>query len=344
MPMYCGSVAKLSVMSTTYFVDRAGTLTNVRRTAVGGMLVDAKLAKVGVLEYQDGERVIRRYNPAAVLEAALPQVSTIPVTNRHPDKFVDTTNYSKFAAGHVVGAARFEDGHIHATLAINDEKLIRDIEMGIAREVSLGYSAVHDGKPGEADGETWDEARIELILNHAAVVPAGRAGKSVRLCLDSADIPAIDQEVIVAVLKIAGSEVQVDSAQPAIDALEAKLVVAEQAVTDSAAKVAELEAKLAEVTTDSFIDAKVAERIEAQKAEDAFQASVARVKARFPKLDESKLTNRDYVAALDFAAQSDTAQLDGTATLAPATDAVDTVHPAVKRKQAQREAYKNLGK
>jgi hypothetical protein len=331
-------------MTQQWFVDRAGSISNVRRTAVGGMLVDAKLAKVGVLEYQDGERVIRRYNPPAVLEAAIPQVSTIPVTNRHPDKFVDTSNYSKYAAGHVVGMARFEDGHLHATLAINDANLIRDIEMGIAREISLGYLATHDGKPGEADGLAWDEARVSLELNHCAVVPAGRAGKSVRLCLDSAEIPAIDQEVPVAVvLKISGAEVQVDSAQPAIDALEAKLVVAEQSVTDSAAKIAELEAKLAEVTTDAFIDAKVAERIEAQKAEDAFQAQVARVKARFPKATEDQLKNRDVVAALDFAAQSDTAQLDGTAQTLPATPVAVVVDAYEAKRERDRVKYKTLG-
>ena len=34
---------------TQYFIDRAGTLSNVRRTAIGGLLVDATLAKAGVM-------------------------------------------------------------------------------------------------------------------------------------------------------------------------------------------------------------------------------------------------------------------------------------------------------
>ncbi len=332
-----------------FFIDRSGSISNVRRTAIGGLLLDAKLARVGVLEYQDGDKVIRRYNPASVLEAAIPQVSTIPVTNRHPDKFVDTDNYSQYAAGHVVGMARFEDGHIHATLAINDKKLIRDIEMGIAREVSLGYSAVHDGIPGGADGETWDEARVELILNHAAIVPVGRAGKTVRLQLDAAgSIPADFQEIPkMSVLKIAGAEVQVDAAQAAIDShdskLQAQIVALTQRAEDAESKVTELTSKVAEVTADAFIDAKVAERLAAKQAEDEFQAKLARVQKRFPKADPARLQDRTYVDALDFACQSDTAQLDGTAQAIVEAPKVVLVDAYEAKRERDRNAFKKLG-
>ncbi len=183
-----------------YFVDASGSISNVRRTAVGGLLLDATLAKVGVMEYvyrpttkderSQGFKVIRRYNPASVLEAAVADIATAPVTREHPKKFLDTSNYQQHAKGHVVGTPIFKDGHIYATLAINDEQLIKDIESGKRREVSMGYYADHDGQPGQTDsGESYDEARVKIEWNHIAVVECGRAGRSVRLMLDSAEIP-----------------------------------------------------------------------------------------------------------------------------------------------------------
>ncbi len=323
-----------------YFIDRAGSIRNVRRTAVGGLLLDARLAKVGVLEYREGERVVRRYNPPQVLEAVLPQVSTLPVTNRHPSEFVNTKNYSKLAAGHVVGMARMEDGHIVATLAVNDENLIRDIEMGLAREVSLGYMATHDGKPGSDDQHQWDEARVSLELNHCAIVPAGRAGATVCLQLDSAEIP--NDESASMKFKIGGVEVEATDAQAAIDSLEAKLqaevTVAQAALDKANEQLAAAQKQLDEATSDEAINALVEKRIQAQKDAAEFAAKVERVRKAFPKVDESKLTNREYVDALDFA-RSDTAVFEAAPAPVPATDS-KPVDPYEKLAEATRNAWR----
>lgn len=279
------------------FIDRAGALTNIRRTAVGGMLVDAKLAKVGVMEYASGQKVVRRRNPPEALAAACADVATAPVTNRHPNRFVDTHNYKELSKGHVVGQPTFVDGHICATLAINDAQLIRDIEMGVCREVSMGYSAHHDGVPGVTeDGQAYDESRVKIEWNHIAIVPEGRAGKSVRLMLDSADIP---QEDIT--MKINGIEVAMDSAQAAFDSYDAGLQakIAELTAQLDAAKAekAQLDAKLAVATSPETLKAAVeAElaRVEAQKAADEKRSKVA---AAYPSISlDGK--SEDFVDAL----------------------------------------------
>jgi len=275
-------------MAARYCVDASGSLSNVRRTAVGGLLVDATLARVGVLEYVDADgALIRRYNPASVLQASLDQLTTVPVTNRHPQKFVDVDNYKKVAAGHVVGVPTFKDGHIHATLAIQDAQLIQDIEMGVAREVSMGYMAGHDGRPGTTDdGQTFDESRTDLTWNHAAIVPAGRAGKTVRLMLDSAEIPSLEIDEME--IKIGDKTVPAAQAQATFDeydaGLQGKLAQAEAARDAALAQVSALTAELAEATSDAAIDARIAARDAAKAAADAKAAKLARVAAAYPSI------------------------------------------------------------
>ncbi len=271
------------------------------------MLVDATLAKVGILEYSDGSRVIRRYNPESALRESLDGLTTVPVTNRHPTKMVDVHSYRTVAAGHIVGTPIFEDGHIKATLAIQDADLIRDIELGAARELSMGYLAEHDGKAGVTDsGESYDEARVKITWNHAALVPAGRAGRTVRLMLDSEEIP--DLEIYDMKIKIGDTEVDATSAQSVFDSYDASLQakVAElTAAKDAAeAKVTELETKLAEATSDAAIDAAVQKRLDAKAAEEAKVAKLERVKAAYPTINLDGKSD-DFLDALDLRIEAD---------------------------------------
>ncbi|MEY4507938.1 MAG: Rhizobium phage RHEph06 [Pseudomonadota bacterium] len=289
-------------MALERFIDRrAGKLSNVRRTPQGGFLVDATLAKVGVMEYwtnpnstpQPTKLVVRRYNPATTLQDACQGVAVAPVTMGHPKEFVDTGNYQKLAAGHVVGMPTFADGHIKATLAIQDAALIRAIELGECREVSMGYYAEHDNTPGVAEnGEAYDESRVKIEWNHIAVVPAGRAGKTVRLMLDSAEIPQEPEETM---LRIGDKEVAADEAQGALDAFSglmqgqvANLTTERDAARGELAglqaQVAELTTKLAAAESDSALDARLEARLAAEKdaAEKATRrASVAK---HFPSI------------------------------------------------------------
>jgi hypothetical protein len=272
-------------MSHQYFIDRA-TISNVRRTLVGGLLLDATLAKVGVMDYVDGKNgLVRRYNPPSALSEAATAVVTAPVTHGHPAKFVDIHSYGALSKGHVVGTPTFVDGHIKATLAINDAALIRAIEMGQCREVSMGYAAYHDGVAGVTEsGEAYDESRIKIEWNHIAIVPAGRAGKTVRLMLDSAEIPQEDEENMS--LKINGVEVKAEGAQAAFDTFEAGLQVV---IADLNRQLTELktakeaaDAKVAELSSDAALDARVDARVAAQAAATAKADKLAKVKAAYP--------------------------------------------------------------
>lgn len=306
-----------------YFVDRQPvTLKNVRRTATGGLLVDATLARTGVLDYVENGKTIRRYNPEPVLAASLDGLPTAPVTNRHPRKFVDATSYRQVAAGHLVGQPRLENGHIVATLAIQDEKLIADVEAGRAREVSMGYLAAHDGVPGVVDGETYDEARTEITWNHVAIVPAGRAGKSVRLLLDSQDIPSELEDEDKMTIKIGDKELTLDAAgqaeletylktqQDTIDSLTAARDAANQLVLAHVKRAEEAEAKLAIATSDETISKAVEAELAKRAAKAQADEKLAKVKAAYPTLDlEGK--SEAYIDGLAAAMEAKPADAEG---------------------------------
>lgn len=96
-----------------------------------------------------------------------------PVTYGHPTEAVNSGNYSFYSKGHVQNVRREGDTTV-ADLLIQDPTLIELIKSGTVREISCGYRCdfIEDG----------GRIRQKNILgNHIAVVPQGRAGASVAI-------------------------------------------------------------------------------------------------------------------------------------------------------------------
>jgi hypothetical protein len=264
-----------------FFIDRAGVLTNKRKTATGGYLVDAVLASVGVMRYAQHEPVPgAHFNPPEVLQAHLDVLTTCPVTHRHPKRMVSTETYKEVARGHVVGTPAFADGKLTATLAIHDADLIREIEAGRAREVSMGYLAALREQGGEYEGQTYDHVRTDIQWNHIAIVPEGRAGKDVCLVLDSAEIPGEDDMKF----KVNGKEYEAEKVQGAIDALEMLL---ENAKGEAKELKVQLDAKAEELKvakSAETIDAAVDARLVAKKADEERASRRAAVVKAYPNM------------------------------------------------------------
>lgn len=301
-----------------HFIDATGSLSNARRTPQGGFVVDATLARTGILEYMGpGGSVFRRYNPPAVLQAAMDSLPMAPVTYKHPAKFVDVHNYQKLAAGHIIGAPEFDGVHLKATLAIQDAALIRAIELGEAREVSMGYTAEHSDEAGVTpEGETYDQARTSITWNHLAIVPAGRAGRSVRLMLDGEDIPELETRM----LKINGQEIEFEGAQAAFDSYDASLQASAatlQAQLDEATnELNKLRAELVEKTSESALDALFAAREARREAERLELVKRERIAKHFPGIQLDG-RSQDFVDGLAAALPVETATV---------VDAADDLH------------------
>lgn len=152
---------------------------------VEGYLVcrNVPIARTGAQEYTarelmldgDPERpVVVDRRPEDVFEpAVLGSFEGKPVTDGHPPENVGPENYAAYSRGHVQNVRR-EGDYIVADLYINDKALASDIQNGVKREVSCGYTCNY-----VPDGAGYRQERIRG--NHVAVVPRGRAGHEVAI-------------------------------------------------------------------------------------------------------------------------------------------------------------------
>lgn len=144
---------------------------------------DVPIARTGPQEYLarelglegDPERLVLVDRlPEDVFEpAALASFEGKPVTDNHPPESVGPENFGAYARGHVQNVRRRGD-YLVADLYLNDAALAGQVKSGAMREVSCGYTC--DYVPV---GEGFRQTRIRG--NHVAVVPRGRAGRSVAI-------------------------------------------------------------------------------------------------------------------------------------------------------------------
>jgi len=106
------------------------------------------------------------------------------VTNTHPTANLDVNTAPMTERGHVQNVRRDGD-FLVADLFVKDAGLISEIQNDIKREVSSGYDCSWH-KIGEGKYE-----QREIVGNHVAVVPAGRAGPKIAI-MDSA--PSADSK------------------------------------------------------------------------------------------------------------------------------------------------------
>lgn len=170
--------------------DRAAKLRAPVRYENGFVRVDGLLARSGILEYRNPDGSLRReWRPDEENFRAdfLEQFAGAPVTDDHPDTFVNSDNFSQLSKGSVAGPGQREGRWIAGSLLIKDKALIEKLKGKNA--ISLGYSMRYEETPGVTpEGERYDGIQRDLKINHVAIVDLGRAGPEARLRLDSADV------------------------------------------------------------------------------------------------------------------------------------------------------------
>jgi uncharacterized protein len=159
-----------------------GQVTKSEVTDEGYLKVWCKAARVGTQLYTRGDGTqVREYRPEA--EVAKPEslasFGMKAVTMGHPPVH---------QIGHAGSQVRFSDGFVEVALVVTDKSAIERIQRGDAQEVSAGYRVDYDPTPGVTPaGESYDGIQRNIRVNHIAIVPRGRAGRDVRLILDSCD-------------------------------------------------------------------------------------------------------------------------------------------------------------
>lgn len=154
-----------------------------------GFIRDSPIVgRTGILVYRNADGTERReYRPPeeAFKADSLASLMGKPITIGHK-AFVTAGNAAKVApVGSVLSAGR-QDGN-----AIRADIVIYNLDTD-ARELSCGYSLNLDETPGiTPEGEHYDAIQRNIVYNHVALVPQGRAGIA-RLNMDGSQI--IDDE------------------------------------------------------------------------------------------------------------------------------------------------------
>jgi hypothetical protein len=167
-----------------------GTVSNIRRTPQGGLDVDARIAKAGVLRYRDdkGNEWGELVPPEELFKPeSLATLRNAPVTVNHPPSLVTPANYSQVARGHVSDMPREDAGrYVAAPIVVQDAAAIEAIERGDLRDISAGYTCEIDPTPGTYEGVPYQQVQRNRRYNHAAILApgAGRAGTDVGLRMD----------------------------------------------------------------------------------------------------------------------------------------------------------------
>ena len=184
----------------------SGTLSLVREDS-GVLKAKVNLSRTGVFPYvySDGTVLKEAKLPEELFrQSVFDSANGAVITDEHPsqksdseDGLVHSGNYSKLSKGNVFDVRR--DGEFLVGVEkIYDADLKSRILAGEQVQVSIGFTANLDYTPGEFNGEKYDAVQRDIVINHLAHVPQGRAGEECRAFLDnkSADNNyAIQQEL-----------------------------------------------------------------------------------------------------------------------------------------------------
>ena len=153
------------------------------------MRYDAAFTCAGVFEYRQADgTVVREWrSPKEVGRAdSLATLELVHVTNRHPPKKGMAKNLAVGTTGTNIkfdAATNFVTG----SCLIRDDATNKDIKNGIV-ELSCGYEVDIIDEPGVTpDGQRFDRQQVNIVYEHVALEPKGRAGRDVRLRTDGAE-------------------------------------------------------------------------------------------------------------------------------------------------------------
>lgn len=122
-----------------------------------------------------GYRLLR--DPAE-LERGAPTFNNKPVLNTHLP-FLASNPPQEAIIGSTGESARMVGDYLQNSIVVWSDKAIAGIESGQQREISSSYRYRADMTPGVYNGEEYDGVMRDIVCNHVAVVPSGRAGPDV---------------------------------------------------------------------------------------------------------------------------------------------------------------------
>ncbi|QHJ76531.1 MAG: hypothetical protein [Bacteriophage sp.] len=210
-------------------------------------ITNVPIACVGVFPYMKADNSVEMEAklPTELLsEETVSSANSKPITDNHPDELVTQVNARNYMKGFTATNAHVENDKLKVDMTITDKSLIDEINKG-KQELSIGFETEVVPKKGEYKGVAYDSVQRNIRINHVAVVEQGRAGHSVRLLGDSAEM--IEQDVQKKGKRMDTTKVRLDGADVTVATADAdKIIKLDADNADKAKKIAELEAQIEE--------------------------------------------------------------------------------------------------
>lgn len=212
-------------------------------------ITNVPIARVGVFPYikADNSVEMEAKLPTELLsEGTVSSANSKPITDNHPDELVTQVNARNYMKGFTATNAHVENDTLKVDMTITDKSLIDEINKG-KQELSIGFETEVVPKKGEYKGVAYDSVQRNIQINHVAVVEQGRAGHSVRLLGDSAEMIEQDVQKKGKRMGMDTTKVRLDGADVTVATIDAdKIIKLDADNADKAKKIAELEAQIEE--------------------------------------------------------------------------------------------------
>lgn len=262
------------------------------------------IARVGVFPYMkaDGSLTMEAKLPDELLaDSTVESANSKPVTDDHPNEAVNINNTNKYMKGFTAENAHVDGDKLKVDMTITDSDLISEIQKG-KQELSIGFQTDIAPVKGTYNGMAYDSVQRNIQINHVAVVRRGRAGHSVRLTGDSAEMVIDDkgekQEMDYKVVHLSdGSDITVASDDVSkVTKLDADNSEKAKQVADIKAQIKALQAKLDKLQ--GTADASKADADKAQAKADSAEKELSDYKKKFnaDALDEAVAKRMDLIA------------------------------------------------
>ena len=251
-------------------------------------ITDVPIARVGVFPYLKADNSVEMEAklPTELLsDSTVSSADSKPVTNDHPTELVNQRNASKYMKGFTADNAHVDNDTLKVDMIITDADLISEINKG-KQELSIGFETEIIPEKGEYKGVAYDSVQRNIQINHVAVVEHGRAGHSVRLIGDSAEMVQQDN-VDKKGKQMDTTKVRLDGADVTVATADAdKIIKLDADNSDKTKKIADLEEEIKEKQKEldelkgkSDADKKNADK--AQAKADAAEKELADLKERY---------------------------------------------------------------
>jgi len=161
-----------------------------RLDSSGFLVLKGRPTRAGVFIYKDqnGKGIRELRHPDEVFKNdSMRSLSLKPFTLNHPGGLIVTPENSQVSSHGTTGEniTRTDDDCLECTISVQSKDAISQIQDKGLIELSAGYRCDILHENGVFNGRIFDQKQVNIVYNHVALVPKGRAGSQCRIRLDS---------------------------------------------------------------------------------------------------------------------------------------------------------------